>query len=196
MNLQFLLTSWQPSTNRHYSPPFWDPRTSAQKLYGPQDPLKASTAVGNFIHSWCCQGEEFLFFTEACNTLSKILPRGPRKDRNFSYKPQALGYSLLLIDVLGPCWGLGPRNAFDHDAKTSYSERTQHRVICQRVGRAREGPCQPLVGLSSTSLAGLSSSSSPLSERITLPCQVRKSIPSPAGQTASQTCVYFLGWHM
>lgn len=37
---------------------------------------------------------------------------------------------------------------------------------------------------------------SPLSERITLPCQVRKSIPSPAGQTASQTCVYFLGWHM
>lgn len=136
-----------------------------------------------------------MFFTEACNTLSKILPRGPRKDRNFPYKPQVLGYNLLLINILGPCWGLGTQHALDHDVKMSQSEHTQHRVIWQHVGRVREGPCQPLVGLSSISLAGLSSSSSPLSERITLPCQVRKSIPSPAGQTASQTCVYFLGWH-
>lgn len=120
----------------------------------------------------------------------------PRKARNLPYKPQVLGYNLTLGNILGPCWGLGPWSTFHHDANISHSESTQPHVIWQRVGRAKEGLCQLLIGFSSISLVSLSSSSSPLSERITLPCQVRKSIPSPAGQTASQTCVYFLGWHM
>lgn len=44
----------------------------------------------------------------------------PRKAKNFPYKPQALGYNLPLINILGPCWALGPWSALHHDTKTSH----------------------------------------------------------------------------
>lgn len=181
-------------------PPLPSPTTSLSSLrsqdlsqYRPQDPLKRRRKCqsllklsGRATHGlpWNVQLAQWDF------------AQRPRRASNLPYKPRALGYNLPLSNILGPCWVLGPQSTFHHDTDRRHNECTRHRVLRQRVGRAREGLCQLLMGFSSISLVSLSSSSSPLSERITLPCQVRKSIPSPAGQTASQTCVYFLGWHM
>lgn len=143
-----------------------------------------SAVVGTFSRCWSCQGEQPVeeVYAEMRN-LVRFCP-GAKK----SWQPPAAitssGVQPAAQQHFGPL--LGSRSIMTQIQATASAPSTVS------SGSAREGLCQFLMGFSSISLVSLSSSSSPLSERITLPCQVRKSIPSPAGQTAPRPVFIFL----